>query len=256
MLSKFELLNTTSMNIKRLIDLLASTVALLLASPILLFIAVIIRIESKGPILYGAYRAGKGYHLFKLLKFRTMYAGADQKLKNLAHLNLYGAQQIMAVSSECEVCPALARDCVWMLDEKGQKVCEYHWKENKTKQSTFFKIKDDPRITQVGKFLRNTSLDELPQLINVLKGDMSLVGNRPLPLYEAEQLTTDDAALRFLAPAGITGLWQVTKRGRKGEMSEEERIALDKQYALHHPFSHDLHLMIKTIPALLQKENV
>lgn len=256
MQANFEHSNMITMTTKRLIDIIASSMALLLASPILVIIAVIIKLESKGPVLYGAYRAGKGYHLFKLLKFRTMYSGADQKLKNLAHLNLYGSQQLVAVSNECQVCPPLARNCVWMIDEKGQKICEYHWKENKNKQSTFFKIKDDPRITRVGKFLRNTSLDELPQLINVLKGDMSLVGNRPLPLYEAEQLTTDEAALRFLAPAGITGLWQVTKRGRKGEMSEEERIELDKQYALHHPFSHDLHLMIKTIPALLQKENV
>ena len=95
---------------------------------------------------------------------------------------------------------------------------------------TFVKIKNDPRVTKVGMFLRNTSIDELPQLINVLKGDMSIVGNRPLPLYEAEQLTSDDWGERFLAPAGITGLWQVMKRG-KGSMSEEERKALDNAYA-------------------------
>lgn len=244
------------MKVKRLIDILVSGIALLVASPLLLVIALIIRLESKGPVLYGAYRAGTGYHQFKLLKFRTMYSGADQKLKNLAHLNLYGGQPTASLAGPCHICPPLARECVWMIDGQGQPVCEYQLKESKSKPSAFFKIKDDPRITRVGKFLRNTSLDELPQLINVLRGDMSLVGNRPLPLYEAELLTTDDAALRFLAPAGITGLWQVTKRGRKGEMSEEERIALDKQYARHHPLSHDIHLMFKTIPALLQKENV
>jgi len=121
--------------------------------------------------------------------------------------------------------------------------------------ATFFKLKDDPRITKVGKLLRNTSIDELPQLFNVLIGDMSIVGNRPLPLYEAEKLTTDKYALRFLAPAGITGLWQVEKRG-KGEMSEEERLMLDNTYAKNHSFLNDMRLIMKTIPALFQKENV
>ncbi|MFX4489871.1 sugar transferase, partial [Acinetobacter baumannii] len=92
-----------------------------------------------------------------------------------------------------------------------------------------------PRITKVGKFIRNTSIDELPQLWNVIIGDMSIVGNRPLPLYEAEKLTTDKYAMRFMAPAGITGLWQVEKRG-KGEMSEEERLMLDNKYAENHSF--------------------
>ncbi len=80
--------------------------------------------------------------------------------------------------------------------------------ENKKQKaaSTFIKIKDDPRVTKVGKFIRNTSIDELPQLVNVLKGDMSIVGNRPLPLYEAEMLTSDDWSERFMGPAGITGL--------------------------------------------------
>jgi lipopolysaccharide/colanic/teichoic acid biosynthesis glycosyltransferase len=84
---------------------------------------------------------------------------------------------------------------------------------------------------------------------------MSLVGNRPLPLYEAEKLTTDKYALRFLAPAGLTGLWQVEKRG-KGKMSEEERLMLDNTYAENHSFWYDIKLILKTIPALLQKENV
>jgi len=79
------------------------------------------------------------------------------------------------------------------------------------------KIVDDPRVTKVGKFIRNTSIDELPQLINVLKGDMSIVGNRPLPVYEAEMLTGDELSKRFLAPPGITGLWQVELRGKGGK---------------------------------------
>jgi lipopolysaccharide/colanic/teichoic acid biosynthesis glycosyltransferase len=85
---------------------------------------------------------------------------------------------------------------------------------------------------------------------------MSLVGNRPLPLYEAEKLTADASAQRFLGPAGITGLWQVTKRGRGGAMSEEERIQLDNQYAQSYSFIGDIQLVLRTIPALFQKENV
>ena len=123
------------------------------------------------------------------------------------------------------------------------------------KGAAFFKLIDDPRITKVGKILRNTSIDELPQLWNVFIGDMSIVGNRPLPLYEAEKLTTDKYALRFKAPAGITGLWQVEKRG-KGEMSEEERLMLDNSYAKNHSFLNDIKIIFRTIPALFQKENV
>jgi len=103
--------------------------------------------------------------------------------------------------------------------------------------------------------LRNTSIDELPQLFNVLRGDMSIIGNRPLPLYEAEKLTSDQFAARFLAPAGITGLWQVSKRG-KGGVSEDERKALDVDYARNYSVTSDLRILLMTIPALFQQENV
>jgi lipopolysaccharide/colanic/teichoic acid biosynthesis glycosyltransferase len=144
-----------------------------------------------------------------------------------------------------------------LIHKDGTPLTEEEYKELKKQMSagTFFKLKDDPRVTKVGAFLRNTSIDELPQLINVLKGDMSIVGNRPLPLYEAEQLTSDDWSERFLAPAGITGLWQVEKRG-KSDMSEEERKALDNQYARNFSFWNDIKIILKTIPALFQKENV
>ncbi len=132
---------------------------------------------------------------------------------------------------------------------------EYIYSKKTKAGSAFFKIKNDPRITKIGNFIRNTSVDELPQLWNVFTGDMSIVGNRPLPLYEAEKLTTDKYAMRFHAPAGITGLWQVEKRG-KGDMSEEERLMLDNVYAQSHSLKNDVRLILKTIPALLQKENV
>lgn len=121
--------------------------------------------------------------------------------------------------------------------------------------TTFIKIDKDPRVTTIGRFLRKSSLDELPQLFNVLKGDMSIVGNRPLPLYEAEQITRDLWSKRFLAPAGITGLWQVTRRGKK-DMSAEERIALDMTYADECSFWYDFKIVAQTFPALWQKESV
>ena len=121
--------------------------------------------------------------------------------------------------------------------------------------AAFVKIKNDPRITKLGAFLRNTSIDELPQLFNILKGDMSVVGNRPLPLYEAEILTTDNGSPRFSAPAGLTGLWQVRKRGQDS-MSEEERKSLDNEYAQNYSFWMDIKLIFQTLGVFIQKENV
>lgn len=238
------------MKAKRLLDIILSAGALLILSPVLLLVALIIKIESKGPVLYGSPRVGRYYQQFKLLKFRTMYVGADQALKSLGHLNLYNEAKNGLVKLTCD---HPGKDCVMIVNIFSKYVCEHSL--NQSNSSAFFKIKDDPRITRVGRFLRNTSLDELPQLINVIRGNMSLVGNRPLPLYEAEQLTKDAAILRFAAPAGITGLWQITKRG-KADMSEEERIELDKVYANEHSLTLDFKLMLKTIPALLQSENV
>jgi lipopolysaccharide/colanic/teichoic acid biosynthesis glycosyltransferase len=202
--------------LKRAFDIVVSATILLLLSPIFLLIALAIRLESRGPIFYIAKRAGKGYKIFDFYKFRTMVQDADKKISDLKHLNQYSPESSGPV---------------------------------------FFKISNDPRITRVGSFLRNSSLDELPQLLNVFLGDMSLVGNRPLPLYEAATLTTDDYAARFLAPAGITGLWQVKKRGNK-DMSVEERINMDIDYASNCTFATDLWIIANTPSALLQKENV
>ena len=130
-----------------------------------------------------------------------------------------------------------------------------HLNQYNDENATFIKVKNDPRMTRVGRFIRKTSIDELPQLFNVLRGDMSIVGNRPLPLYEAENLTSEDMAYRFMAPAGMTGLWQVTRRG-EGHMLGEERIQLDVAYARQHSFWNDVKIVLKTPFALIQKENV
>ena len=130
-------------------------------------------------------------------------------------------------------------------------------KTKRTERSNaFFKLENDPRITRVGHFIRKYSIDELPQLFNILKGDMSVVGNRPLPLYEAELLTSDEYVQRFMAPAGLTGLWQVEKRGSAGKMSAEERKQLDIKYAKDFSFHMDMMIIIRTFTAFIQKEDV
>jgi lipopolysaccharide/colanic/teichoic acid biosynthesis glycosyltransferase len=123
-------------------------------------------------------------------------------------------------------------------------------------ENAFVKFEKDPRITKVGRIIRKYSIDELPQLINIFKGDMSVVGNRPLPLYEAELLTIDEYIDRFMAPSGLTGLWQVEKRGGTGKMSAEERKYLDIKYAKEFSFMMDISIIMRTFTAFIQKENV
>ncbi|MBN2639858.1 MAG: sugar transferase [Bacteroidales bacterium] len=246
--------------IKRLFDILTSLAAIIILSPLLIITALAIRIESKGAVIYKSKRVGTGYKIFDFYKFRSMYTGADLRLKDLSHLNQYKEEEIIEESEPCPRCSKLPEGtfCSPVLYVGGEKKCEYWYSEmiRRKKTSTFVKIQNDPRITKVGKLIRNTSIDELPQLLNVLKGDMSIVGNRPLPLYEAELLTSDDWSARFLAPAGITGLWQVKLRGQGGKMSEEERKSLDNEYAQNYSFWSDIKLILSTIPALFQKGNV
>ncbi|MBN8667733.1 MAG: sugar transferase [Chitinophagales bacterium] len=202
--------------VKRAVDILIASLLILFLLPVFILIAIAIRVESRGPVFYTAQRAGKGFKVFNFYKFRTMIMDADKKLAEMKQMNQY---------------------------------------LNNGAGASFFKIKNDPRITKVGCFLRNTSLDELPQFFNVLKGDMSIVGNRPLPLYEASTLTTNEWSERFMAPAGITGLWQVKKRGQE-DMSAEDRISLDIDYARKNNLISDLKIMAVTPKALFQKTNV
>jgi lipopolysaccharide/colanic/teichoic acid biosynthesis glycosyltransferase len=248
---------------KRAFDIFFSGLALLCLSPVFLFVYLWIKIESPGPAFYYSYRVGTGYRVFKFYKFRSMYVNADQRLKDLKHLNQYDidagndkTETITNTEILCNDCQSYGK-CQFPLYADKVRWCEKQYIDSRKTNvgSAFFKIKDDPRITKIGNVIRNLSIDELPQLWNVFIGNMSIVGNRPLPLYEAEKLTTDKYALRFAAPAGITGLWQVEKRG-KGDMSEEERLMLDNTYAQNHSLVNDLKLIFKTIPALLQKENV
>jgi lipopolysaccharide/colanic/teichoic acid biosynthesis glycosyltransferase len=248
---------------KRIFDIVFASLALIFLLPFFLLFALIIVLESKGPVFYAAKRVGSGYTLFDFYKFRSMRQGADAMLKNLKHLNQYsGAGKPETLEDfknfVCAECKESNSPCKNKLYMDGEMICEKVFSDYKRVKdgSKFIKIENDPRITRFGKLMRNTSIDELPQLVNVLKGDMSIVGNRPLPLYEAEKLTTDQFALRFMAPAGITGLWQVTKRGKGGPMSEEERMELDNEYAKNYSFWNDIGIILRTIPALFQKENV
>jgi len=245
--------------IKRLFDIVFSSVALLLLSPLFLLVALAIKLESKGPVFYAAKRVGAGYRVFPFFKFRSMYTGADARLKELKHLNQYTEEEPAEdiLSAECPECKRLGRPCSTLLYINDRQVCERQYLKYKRSKlgKTFNKIKNDPRVTRVGRFIRKTSIDELPQLFNVLRGEMSIVGNRPVPLYEAELLTSDDWMERFLAPAGITGLWQVSKRG-KSDMSNDERKALDNEYARGYSFLKDIGIILRTFTAFMQKEDV
>jgi len=254
---------------KRMFDVLVSFFALLFLSPILLIIVLAIRFESKGKVYYISRRVGR--KPFDFYKLRSMRTGSDAELSKLAkdknQYNTASKQAEIDFSLPCPKCSELpeGQTCSPILHIRNHNICDYWYsvqkKEVAKSKSAFIKIVDDPRITKVGKIIRNTSIDELPQLINVLKGDMSIVGNRPLPVYEAELLTKDAMSKRFLAPAGITGLWQVELRGRGGDMSEEERMRLDNEYADHfagnnYSFWYDLKLILRTFPALFQKDTV
>jgi len=200
---------------KRAFDIVASGLGLLALSPLFAVTALAIWFEDRGPVFYSSKRMGTGSQSFKFWKFRSMFQNADQKLAELKKSN----------------------------------------NQYEAGDDMFVKIKNDPRITKTGRIIRKFSIDELPQLYNVFIGEMSMVGNRPLPEYEGELLTNDEMGRRFWAPAGITGLWQVTKRG-KNNMSSKERVDLDITYSKNYSFWYDMKLLIRTATAFVQHEDV
>lgn len=248
---------------KRLFDIFFASLALFFISPLLLIAIIAIRIESKGKVYYISKRVGTGYKIFNFLKLRSMYPDADKRLKEFEALNQYAKEQPLD-NQDTEADSGTERNVsnnTILIGDDSVIEEQSHIQSKKVKQdSAFIKFDNDPRITKVGQIIRKLSIDELPQLINVIKGDMSIVGNRPLPLYEAELLTTDEWTDRFNGPAGITGLWQVEARGKSSVMSPEERKELDNRYVKiansRYSFWKDIWIILRTIPAVFQKENV
>jgi exopolysaccharide biosynthesis polyprenyl glycosylphosphotransferase len=190
---------------KRAFDLVVAVLLLVVGLPIWLLIALAIRLDSRGPVLYRSRRVGLNEQPFEMVKFRTMVAGADERQEELEEAN--------------EATGAL------------------------------FKIRDDPRVTRVGAFLRRFSLDETPQVLNVLRGEMSLVGPRPLPLRDYEQLQ-DWHRKRYLVLPGMTGLWQISGRS---ELSFDDLVRLDFYYLDNWSIWLDVSILLKTLPAVVDR---
>lgn len=186
--------------VKRMIDVVLSLFGLVLISPFVVIIAILIKIDSKGPVFFKHHRIGKNGKPFYMYKFRTMKDGAE------AMINDFTPEQ---------------------LEE---------WSEN-------FKLKDDPRITRIGKFLRKTSLDELPQLINILRGDMSIVGPRPIIEVELEEYGNDKDEFLSIRP-GLTGWW--ASNGRS-EISYPERCSYELYYVRNESFWLDVKVMFLSV---------
>jgi hypothetical protein len=209
-----------------------------------------------------------------------MYADAEQRLKEVAKEagNQYAEKseekkeedrqavitaplgneaEMMMMDSGMESDMMISDDEVMLVgDDYVVSETDFNKEKEEENNNAFVKIENDPRITKVGRFIRKYSIDELPQLFNILRGDMSIVGNRPLPLYEAEKLTVDSSIDRFMAPAGLTGLWQVEERGKGGLMSAEERKQLDITYGQTYNFMLDMKIIFRTLTAFIQKDNV
>lgn len=191
---------------KRGIDLVFSTVGLIVLFPLFLIVGFLIKIDSPGPIFFKQMRVGKNGSTFKIYKFRTMCFDAEEKLKSLKDKNEMSGKQ--------------------------------------------FKIKNDPRITNIGIFLRKTSIDELPQLVNVLKGEMSLIGPRPALLEEVKEYSEYEKKRLSVLP-GCSGLWQVSGRNN---LTFDQMVELDLIYINNINFSNDLKIILKTLKVMLTNE--
>jgi lipopolysaccharide/colanic/teichoic acid biosynthesis glycosyltransferase len=194
--------------VKRGVDLVGASMGLILLTPIMLIVALVVRLEGPGPILFRQSRRGYRGRLFRVIKFRTMCADAEHRLGTLED-------------------------------------------SNESAGGVLFKVRDDPRVTRFGRFLRNYSLDELPQLINILCGEMSLVGPRPLQLRDSERLLALDPktyARRLEVMPGLTGPWQV---GGRSELNYEQMVELDVDYVEKWSLALDLKIIGKTFLVVL-----
>ena len=194
--------------IKRSIDIICSLAGIIVLSPIFLIVSILIKIEDpKGKVIFGHMRVGKDGRLFPCLKFRSMFANAEEMKKNFTE-------------------------------------------EQKREYAETFKLKNDPRITKVGKFIRKTSLDELPQLFNILKGDMTIVGPRPIVIDELEFYGECEDYYKAVKP-GLTGLWQVSGRS---DTSYDERVELDMEYVASRSIYKDIYIILMTVVKVLKRE--
>ncbi len=190
---------------KRMLDLFIATLAAVLLSPVLLLVAILIKLDSPGPVFFKQERMGKNHRRFMMYKFRSMRADAEEMKEKL--------------------------------------------EQHSDASGPIFKMKEDPRITRVGKVIRRLSIDELPQLINVFRGEMSLVGPRPLPVEEAEECT-GTADMRHKVQPGITGLWQILGRS---DIPYEEMVQLDYIYVTNWTLRWDLKIILRTVLAIVRK---
>ena len=196
---------------KRVIDIVLATIGVIVLTPLWLVVAMLIRISDRGPAFFKQTRVGKDGQTFTMYKFRTMRVDAEQVKASLEAAN------------RADVGAG---------------------------NSVMFKMRDDPRVTRVGRVLRKTSIDELPQLFNVIKGDMSLVGPRP-PLPSEVATYEPHVMGKFSVRPGITGLWQISGRSN---LSWEETVQLDLDYAATRTVGLDMWILLQTVPALLRQE--